>query len=645
LSSSIYSGLSGLRSFETYLDVIGNNIANSNTSGYRGSRVTFGDLLSITMPGAAPTASIGGRNPQQIGLGVGVKSIDLNTNTGSLLATGRNLDLTVLGPGLFVVNDGTRDLYTRAGSFGFDGVGTLVDLGSGFQVRSVTGSSIVVPPNALSAPNATANVSLQGNLPATMTGPLAEVLMSLNPYQTGTAAEHTGTGSQPFAFSDGDAFSVEVDGGPAQIVVFTTAAFTNIGANIASATAAEVAQVINDQISGATAAAVSGAVQVASDTIGDASSLKLTNTASTPLTALGLSTALAAGTQTAALPTTDLNDLTINSTDYVNGDAITVSGTLADNTPFSADFVYGTDGTTLEDLRAFIAAQLPDATVSIDNQGNLVATANTVGEAQYSLLLEDAPTNTGATNFDETSFVVDQEGTKPDEVSTGISIFDRNGESHVLNLRFQRVDAQTWELFATLPNDPGATVVDGHVANIRFNQQGELIAAGQPGADTILEFQFATGLQQVNLDLGTLGDIDGVTHFGGPATANAISQDGYAAGTLSDVVVDENGFVTGIFTNGQRTAYGQIGLASFANAEGLEKVGENMFRVADNSGVAFVSAPGGPGGRIQAGLLESSNVDLAEEFVRIIEAQRGYQASARVIRASEELLQALLQQI
>jgi flagellar hook protein FlgE len=454
-----------------------------------------------------------------------------------------------------------------------------------------------------------------------------------------------GGASQPFAFTDGDSFTVQVDGGPPQTVLLTASAFTGIGANIASATAAEVAQVINAQLSGATASANAGAVDLASDALGSASSLKLTDTSGSPLGTLGLSTSLTAGTQQAATGSSDLNDMVHSATDYVNGDAIQVSGSLGDGTAFSADFVYGTDGTTLEDLRAFVATQFPDATVTLDVQGNLVVTANTAGEAQFSLQLADAPTNTGSSNFDQVAFVVDQDGTPPDEVTTGISIHDTNGTTHVLNLRFQRVDATTWELFATLPDDPGATVVDGHVANIRFNAQGQLIAAGQAGADTTLEFQFATGLQQVTLDLGTLGDIDGVTQFGGPATANAVSQDGYAAGTLDDVMVSETGEVLGIFTNGQRQAFGQIGLATFANAAGLEKVSENLFRVADNSGAAIVAAPGSLGGRIQSGVLESSNVDLAEEFVRIIEAQRGYQASARVVRASEELLQALLQQI
>jgi len=192
MGSSLFTGLSGLRSFETYLDVVGNNIANSNTVGFRSSRVSFGDLLSITSPGASPTSAIGGRNPRQVGLGVGVKSIDLNTTSGSLLASDRNLDLTVFGPGMFVVNDGAQNLFTRAGSFGFDADGTLVDLGTGFRVQSAAGTSIVVPPNTLAPAQETNSVTLKGNLPATVNGPLPEILKTFNPFQTGTAATVSG---------------------------------------------------------------------------------------------------------------------------------------------------------------------------------------------------------------------------------------------------------------------------------------------------------------------------------------------------------------------------------------------------------------------------------------------------------------------
>lgn len=646
MSTSLFTGLSGLRSFETYLDVIGNNIANANTTGFRAGRVTFGDLLSITIsPGAAPSATVGGVNPAQIGLGVGVKSIDLNTNSGSLLATDRNLDLTVFGPGFFVVNNGQRNLFTRAGTFGFDASGQLVEVGTGFLVQSTTNSSIVVPPTAIAPPQETTEVTLKGNLPAKVTGPLPEILSTNDPFQTGTAASITGTNTGPFALTDGDSLSIQVDGGPPQTVTFTAADFTALGGSIGAATATEVASVINAQISGATASASAGAVVLESDSIGTGSKLKLTDISGGPAFNFGLSTVLKQGTQQAAAGSDDLNDLVSTITDYVSGDGIEVRGSDKDGNEFAATFTYGVDGTTLDDLKTFLDGLVPGADVTLDTQGNLVMTADESGEAKFTLTLEDTTGNTGGSDFSQVAFITTQDGTDPDAVNTAITIYDTNGEGHVLSLTFLRVDSTTWSIEAALPDADG-TIIDGTVGDIRFGNDGALVNAGGPGDDDPnIEIQFSTGSQTIELDLGSPNTIDGITQFGGPATAQAIQQDGFASGTLADVVVTEDGTVSGVFTNGQTQDYGQIALASFSNPGGLRREGNNLFSDSVNSGVALIGSGGGPGGSIQAGVLETSNVDLAEEFVRMIEAQRAYQASARIIRASEEMLNGLLQNI
>ena len=648
MSTSLFTGLSGLRSFETYLDVIGNNIANANTVGFRGSRATFGDLLSLTIsPGASPTATVGGRNPSQVGLGVGIKSIDLNTNAGSLVATDRNLDLTIFGSGFFIVSDGARDFYTRAGTLGFDASGQLVEIGTGYLVQSATKSSIIVPPTSIAPPKSTENVALKGNLPATVGGPLQEIMESQNPFHSGTAASIT-SAAEPFALVDGNSFSVQVDGAASQTVTLNAADFAAIGA----ATAAEVAAVINTQTNGVSAVAAGGQITLTSDTLGSNSQLKLTDINGAPAFSMGLSTVLVTGTQAIAAATTDLNDLVTNLTDYVPGtDGIEVQGSLSDGTQFAATFVYGpnppNDGQTIGDLVAFVQTQMPDAVVAFDPQsGSISATAITAGEAQYSLSLSDAPGNTGGTNFSETAFVESQAGTDADAVNTAITIYDRNGEAHILSMVFTRVDTSEWELTASIPDSVG-TMSDNLVSNITFATDGSLTTAGGgggTGGDINIEMVFnATGAQTITLDLGS--GIDGVTQFGGPATAQAITQDGYASGTLADIVVTENGNVNGVFTNGQTRTYGQIALANFSNPGGLKKEGANLFTNTTNSGVAQVGGAGGAGGVIQSGVLETSNVDLAEEFVRMIEAQRGYQASARIIRSSEELLQSLLQNI
>ena len=133
---SLYSGVSGLKGHQTKMDVVGNNIANVNTTGFKSSRVTFADTLSQTQAGAsAPRGNLGGTNPKQIGLGVSVASIDTIFTDGSVQATGKNTDLCLSGNGLFVVKKGAETYYTRDGAFEFDANGNYVLPGSGLKVQ------------------------------------------------------------------------------------------------------------------------------------------------------------------------------------------------------------------------------------------------------------------------------------------------------------------------------------------------------------------------------------------------------------------------------------------------------------------------------------------------------------------------------
>jgi len=133
---SMYSGVSGLGAHQEKMDVIGNNISNVNTVGFKGSRVTFQEMLSQTMSGSvAPADGRGGLNPMQIGLGVSTSSIDNNMQTGNLQATGRDSDVAIQGDGFFVVNDGSQNVYTRAGNFAFDSEGYLVNTSTGYRVQ------------------------------------------------------------------------------------------------------------------------------------------------------------------------------------------------------------------------------------------------------------------------------------------------------------------------------------------------------------------------------------------------------------------------------------------------------------------------------------------------------------------------------
>lgn len=124
---SLFSGISGMKSQQTKMDVIGNNIANVNTTAFKSQRVTFKDMLSQTMQNAtSPTITIGGTNAKQVGLGVGVSAIDTDMSQGSLQPTGRSTDVAIEGNGFFIVSNGKDTYYTRDGSFTLDKNGDLV---------------------------------------------------------------------------------------------------------------------------------------------------------------------------------------------------------------------------------------------------------------------------------------------------------------------------------------------------------------------------------------------------------------------------------------------------------------------------------------------------------------------------------------
>lgn len=174
---SMYSGISGLRGFQTKLDVIGNNIANVNTFGFKKGRVTFKDMISQQVQGASsPQQNRGGTNPRQVGLGSQLSSIDTIHTPGSAQSTSRPLDLAISGEGFFIVNDGSLSYYTRAGNFYLDHRGNLVNA-DGLYVQGYRAdelgnvdytqlSNLRIASGATIAPNPTTEIEFKGNLHA-----------------------------------------------------------------------------------------------------------------------------------------------------------------------------------------------------------------------------------------------------------------------------------------------------------------------------------------------------------------------------------------------------------------------------------------------------------------------------------------------
>ena len=134
--SALFSGVSGMRNHLVRMNVVGHNIANVNTIGFKGSRVTFAEMMAQTIrAAAAPQGELGGTNPLQYGLGMNVCSIDTNLGQGGLELTGQTTDLAIQGDGFFILSDGEKEYYTRAGNFTFDADGNLVAPGTGLIVQ------------------------------------------------------------------------------------------------------------------------------------------------------------------------------------------------------------------------------------------------------------------------------------------------------------------------------------------------------------------------------------------------------------------------------------------------------------------------------------------------------------------------------
>ncbi len=633
MTTSFIAALGALRAHQSWIDVIGNNLANSNTPGFKGSRALFADLFSITQrPGTPPTGALGGTNPVQQGLGVQLAAVDRRLNQGALNSTGRTFDLALQGRGLFALSDGTQTLYSRVGAFGLDANGSMVDLRSGFQVLDQAGQPFTIDTRGVFPPSPTSRMGFSGNLPRTVTGPLAEQLTSSSAFHQGNSAAMTGTATGPFTIPAGETWRMELvlNGGAPQEV-----AIAGTGAPL---TAQDVVDEINDQTEDVLASVGSGGeIVLTSERSGTASTVKVTpGSSGRDLKGLlGLSDFIQ-GSEAVATTATDLNDLTVNRSDYQNGDIVQVAGTDVDGTPVVASFVYGTDGTTVGDLVSFLEARFGQSTVAFDAAtGQITVKADTTGEAQLSLALSDGTNQAGRSAWSSSFFAVTTNGTGPDKVTTSVEAFDSTGTAHVLTHVYERQQDGSWNLTVSLPAAEG-TVLAGTVNGITFNDDGSI----ETPTSASIQVQFGTlATQTIQLELGTSGQFDGLTQFGNPASVVSDEQDGYGAGELASLQVDPDGTIQGFYTNGQTQTVGSFGVATFANDSGLEEVGDSYFRTTANSGARILGAAQVAGaGKVIGGALEASNVDTAEEFVHLIQAQRGFQANARVITVQDELL-------
>lgn len=232
--------------------------------------------------------------------------------------------------------------------------------------------------------------------------------------------------------------------------------------------------------------------------------------------------------------------------------------------------------------------------------------------------------------------------------SINITTYDSQGGAHTLSAAFTRSDtANSWDMILTsISGDINDIDLDARRVNGIGFEASDGTYAGLTGSDTLdftVTFDHDTATAQtISLNLGTIGELDGITQFAGTSTAVARDQDGYSSGRLSTVSVNNEGTVVGAFSNGVKKDIAQIQIGLFQNAAGLEAVGGGYFIPSANSGEAVATqAMTGGAGTMHGGSLEGSNADVATEFVNMIQAQNGYQANARTITVANEILQEL----
>jgi flagellar hook protein FlgE len=213
-----------------------------------------------------------------------------------------------------------------------------------------------------------------------------------------------------------------------------------------------------------------------------------------------------------------------------------------------------------------------------------------------------------------------------------VAVYDKNGASNTTDFKFTKTDATTWTV--ALP--------DGTSAPITFTN-GKAVGDPDPATGEDTGKKTLSGTNADGTPYSFTIDVHDLTQYSGNTEARVSNSDGSGAGTLSSYTVSNTGQIVGVFSNGLKQTLGQLALANFNNVNGLEKIGDSMFRSTVNSGLAQVGPAGSQGlGLITSGALEMSNVDLAQEFTNLVIAQRGFQANSRVITTSDEILQELV---
>lgn len=331
-----------------------------------------------------------------------------------------------------------------------------------------------------------------------------------------------------------------------------------------------------------------------------------------------------------------------------SGATITVTGVDHDGSDLgSTDITIADDGsTTLDDVLTSLNTILGGSATATLSNGTIVITDTQSGYSLSDINLEF--NNSGTADVEMPGYFEISTVGGDQMQNIDITIYDSLGSAHVLSGTLVKTNTDnTWDLVLTsLTGDvEGLGSDERRISGITFNA-ADGSYAGLSGSDTT-EFSVVFGhdpstTQTIELSLGTVGQMDGLTQFAGNSTAVASGQDGYQSGSLSSLSVTNDGILVGTFTNGIKKEIAALQVAVFKNTAGLKALGSGYYAASANSGDAIATQAMSSGaGTIYGNSLEQSNADVASEFVKLIQAQNGYQANARTIQVANDILSEL----
>jgi flagellar hook protein FlgE len=296
----------------------------------------------------------------------------------------------------------------------------------------------------------------------------------------------------------------------------------------------------------------------------------------------------------------------------------------------------------------------------VDQSGNILPTLGTLKIDTADLQPKASENVEIGLNLDQTSESIavafSADNPKSYNFTTGSSIYDSQGSTHVVNYFFRKESDNNWSLF-TQSADTGEIVGDANGYKIKFKNDGTInTITDSTGTDTYVDMDAnppVKGNIEFTISAAALGssvdpiklkiDINAMTQYDAASGVNKVQADGYSSGRMVSLDIDKSGVIFGRYTNGQSKAMGQVALANFSNTEGLRPVGDSSWAESYTSGAPAVGAPGSASlGFIQSSALESSNVDVTEELVDMIGAQRAFQANAQIISVNDELTQTVI---